>query len=215
MSIDRAEQNRGAEPSRGKDRAKIPADFPAAPLTLEGYSILHQMFRVRRRQLRALDAAKRDAAINDASKLFSEMARREDGETALFSEIGHKGDLMIVHFRRSFDELGQAEHAVAGLALSDYLEPTTSYLSVIEIGLYEATVALYRKLIENGVGPHSPQWKSEIESELARQREKISTAAVSENPRASVPVLLSDGQETRRRRQLVSPADRGSPALDA
>ena len=45
---------------------------------------------------------------------------------------------------------------------------------MIEIGLYEATVALYRKLVEQGIGPHSPQWKSEIESEIARQREKIS-----------------------------------------
>src|SRR6202161_2020890 len=164
----------GPEQPRGKDRAKIPGDFPAAPLTLEGYSILHQMFRVRRRELRALDGAKRDAAIAAAAKMFTEMARREDGETALFSVLGHKSDLMIVHFRRSFEELGHAEHEVAALALSDYLEPATSYLSVIEIGLYEATVALYRKLIENGVGPHSPQWKSEIESELARQREKIS-----------------------------------------
>jgi peroxiredoxin len=156
------------------DRAKIPGDFPAAPLTLEGYSILHQMFRVRRRQLRTLDTAKRETAVNEAAKLFGEMARREDGETALFSAIGHKGDLMIVHFRRNFDELAQAEQAVSALALSDYLEPTTSYLSMIEIGLYEATVAHYRKLIENGIGPHSPQWKSEIESELVRQREKIS-----------------------------------------
>ena len=170
MSTDRGEQNRGKD----RPKTKIPGDFPAAPLTLEGYSILHQMFRVRRRELRALESAKRDAAINEASKMFGEMARREDGETALFSAIGHKGDLMIVHFRRSFEELSQAEHAVATLALSDYLEPTTSYLSVIEIGLYEATVALYRKLIENGIGPHSPQWKSEIEAELARQREKIS-----------------------------------------
>ena len=168
MASDRAEQN------RGKDRPKIPADFPAAPLTLEGYSILHQMFRVRRRELRALDAAKREAALKDASKLFGEMSAREDGETALFSALGHKGDLMIVHFRRSFEELGHAERAVAELALSDYLEPTTSYLSVIEIGLYEATVALYRRLVESGVGPRSPQWKSEIDSEIARQREKIS-----------------------------------------
>jgi chlorite dismutase len=168
MSSDRGEQN------RGKERAKIPGDFPAAPLTLEGYSILHQMFRVRRRQLRALDGAKRNAAIDEASKIFGEMARREDGESALFSALGHKGDLLIVHFRRSFEELAQAEHAVAMLALSDYLEPATSYLSVIEIGLYEATVALYRKLVEQGVGPHSPQWKSEIETELSRQREKIS-----------------------------------------
>ncbi len=158
---------------RSSNEPKIPADFPAAPLTLEGYSILHQMFRVRRRDWRSLDAGRRKAAVEDASRLFDAMAGREDGQSALFSALGHKSDLMVVHFRRSFDELGQAELAVAGLALSDYLEPTTSYLSVIEIGLYEATVALYRRLIEKGVGPRSPEWKIEIDAEVVRQREKI------------------------------------------
>jgi peroxiredoxin len=158
---------------RSSNEPKIPGDFPAAPLTLEGYSILHQMFRVRRRDWRSLDAGRRKAVVGDASRLFDAMARREDGESALFSALGHKGDLMVVHFRRSFDELGQAELAVARLALSDYLEPTSSYLSVIEIGLYEATVALYRRLIEKGVGPRSPEWKIEIDAEIVRQREKI------------------------------------------
>jgi chlorite dismutase len=81
---------------------------------------------------------------------------------------------MLVHFRRGFDQLKDAELAVASLSLSDYLEPTTSNVSVIEIGLYEATVALYQRLIEKGVGPRSPEWKAEIESEISRQREKIS-----------------------------------------
>ena len=152
--------------------AKIPGDFPAAPLTLEGYSILHQMFRVRRRDWRSLDSG-RPIVLDDASKLFDAMARHEDGESALFSTLGHKGDLTIVHFRRSLEELNQAELAVARLALSDYLEPTTSYLSVIEIGLYEATVALYRRLVEKGISPRSPQWKIEIDAELVRQREKL------------------------------------------
>src|SRR6267378_5154620 len=87
---------------------KIPGDFPAAPLTLEGYSILHQMFRVRRRDWRALDVGRR-TVLDDASTQFDAMARREDGESALFSTLGHKGDLTIVHFRRSLDELKEAE----------------------------------------------------------------------------------------------------------
>jgi len=159
--------------TRSSNEPKIPGDFPAAPLTLEGFAILHQMFRVRRRDWRALDASRRKTMVDDASRMFDAMSRREDGESALFSALGHKGDLMIVHFRRSFDELGETELAVAGLALSDYLEPTTSYLSVIEIGLYEATVALYRRLVEKGIGPRSPEWKTEIDAEVARQREKI------------------------------------------
>ena len=159
---------------RSDGERKIPADFPAAPLTLEGYGILHQLFRVRRSAWRALDDATRRAALEQASKLFDELSRREDGETALFSALGHKGDLIIVHFRRSFEQLNETELAVARLALHDYLEPTTSYLSVIEIGLYEATVALYQKLIENGVGPRSSEWKPEIDAEISRQREKLS-----------------------------------------
>src|SRR3984893_2954054 len=157
---------------RSSNETKIPGDFPAAPLTLEGYSILHQMFRVRRRDWRALDNGRR-TVLDDASTLFDAMARREDGESALFSTLGHKGHLIFSHFRRSLDELNQAELAVSRLALSDYLEPTTSYLSVIEIGLYEATVALYRRLAEKGIGPRSPEWKIEIDAELLRQREKM------------------------------------------
>jgi hydrogen peroxide-dependent heme synthase len=159
---------------RNSNDPKIPGDFPAAPLTLEGYCILHQMFRVRRRDWGSLDVG-RQTVIEEASRMFDVMARRDDGESALFSMLGHKGDLMVMHFRRSFDELGHAELAVAGLALSDYLEPTTSYLSVIEIGLYEATVTLYRRLIEKGIAPRSPEWKIEIDAEILRQRDKIAT----------------------------------------
>jgi peroxiredoxin len=159
---------------RSGDTPKFPADFPAAPLTLEGFSVLHQMFRIRRPEWRALDAASKQTVLAEATGLFSEMSRREDGESALFSVLGHKGDLMIVHFRRGFDELARAQAAVAGLRLIDYMEATTSYLSVIEIGLYEATVALYQRLAKTEIGPKSAEWRAEIDSEIARQRQKIS-----------------------------------------
>ncbi|MDB5108424.1 MAG: Chlorite dismutase [Candidatus Binatus sp.] len=159
---------------RSAERPGIPADFPAAPLTLEGFSILHQMFRVRRNDWRALDAAAQKTVAADASAKFEELARREDGESAVFNLLGHKGDLIVVHFRRSFDELASAESEVAGLKLADYLEPTTSYLSVIEIGLYEATVALYQRLAQAGITSRSADWKTEIDAEISRQRQKIS-----------------------------------------
>jgi hydrogen peroxide-dependent heme synthase len=152
---------------------KIPAEFPAAPLTLEGYSVLHQLFRVRRAEWRALAAATRQAMIGEAAAAFDEMARREDGESAIFGALGHKGDLMAIHFRRSFDELGVAQRAVAKLRLTDFLEATTSYVSTIEIGLYEATVALYERLMEKGLTPRVPEWREAISAELEHQREKI------------------------------------------
>ena len=42
--------------------------------------------------------------------------------------LGHKGDLMLVHFRDSFDELNAAELQLNRTALQDYLEPVHSYL---------------------------------------------------------------------------------------
>jgi chlorite dismutase len=95
------------------------------------------------------------------------------GQSALFSLIGHKGDLMLVHFRNSFAELNQAELFLAGLRLSDYLEPTTSYLSIIELGLYDSTLKIYKELAEQGIQPHSDQWKAEIECKLNRHREAM------------------------------------------
>jgi chlorite dismutase len=62
---------------------------------------------------------------------------------------------------------------VGRLALSEFLEPTTSYLSVVEIGLYEATVKLYAQLAENGVKPHSPEWIRAVKDDLEDQRHKL------------------------------------------
>jgi len=154
---------------------KTLADVPAAPLTLEGFGILHQMFRLRRQPWRGMPEPQRRQMVDDAVKTFAAMASREDGESALFAELGHKGDLLVIHFRRSFDELNAAQIAVGGLSLSDYLEPTTSYVSVIEIGLYEATVALHARLAEESIRPRTPEWQRAADAELASQRHKIAS----------------------------------------
>jgi chlorite dismutase len=86
------------------------------------------------------------------------MESHPEGGTALFSQLGHKGDLLVVHFRRSFDTLNETELALAHLELNEYLEPTQSYLSVVELGLYESSVQLYESLLEKGIAPGSPEW---------------------------------------------------------
>jgi chlorite dismutase len=80
---------------------------------------------------------------------------------------------MFVHFRKSFDELKQAELELSHLALADFLEPASSFLSVIELGLYESTVKLYRALTERGVEPNSAEWNRETEDLMQRQAEAM------------------------------------------
>src|SRR5258708_6495269 len=148
-------------------------EIPAVPLTTEGYSVLHQMMRLRWTAWRALPDSTRSEIAQEAAAVLGEMEKNSAGQSALFSLIGHKGDLMLVHFRKSFADLNQAELKLAGLRLSDYLESTSSYLSIIELGLYDSTLKIYKELIDQGIQPHSDQWKAEIDCKLGRHREAM------------------------------------------
>ena len=149
------------------------AQMPEVPLTTEGYSVLHQMMRFRWTAWRALPDATRKEIVREAAALLGEMEKNKDGQSALFSLIGHKGDLLLVHFRKSFADLNQAELKLAGLRLSEYLESTSSYLSIVELGLYDSTLKIYKELADQGIQPHSDQWKAEIECKLERHREAM------------------------------------------
>src|SRR4030095_14235155 len=123
-------------------------ELPATPLTLDGSYILHQMFRVRWAAWRALASSQQKHILTNAVAMFGEMESNKQAATGLFSALGHKADLMLVHFRKSLDELNNVELTVAQSELCEYLDPSTSYLSVVELGLYEASVKLYSELTE-------------------------------------------------------------------
>ena len=152
--------------------AHIATRLPAVPLTLEGHSVLHQMFRFRWAEWRKLDKARQAQIAGEVGAVFS--AAEEAGETALFSMLGHKGDLMVVHFRESFDDLNSAELQLSRTDFAAFLEPIHSYVSVIELGLYDSSVKLFRALAERGILPLSEEWNQEIEGTLQRQRAAMS-----------------------------------------
>jgi len=146
-------------------------DLPAMPLTLEGLSVLHQMFRFRWTAWRELGPSQQAGIATEASALLA--PNEAAGQSALYSMLGHKGDLMLVHFRDSFDELNAAELRLNRIALQEYLEPTHSYLSVIELGLYDSSVKLFRQLTERGVAPQSEEWNREVQDTMERQRQAM------------------------------------------
>jgi hydrogen peroxide-dependent heme synthase len=159
------------------------AQVPPVPLTIEGYSVLHQMLRIRWAEWRSLRPAQKTEVLQEASGALSKMEQNSTGQSGLFSLLGHKGDLMLVHFRESFEELNQAELQLSRLRISDFLEPTTSYLSVIELGLYESTIKTYKALAENGIEPHSEEWNRQIADTLARQKEAMRPRLFPEIPK--------------------------------
>jgi chlorite dismutase len=143
------------------------------PLTLEGASVLHQMFRFRWIAWRALSLPERERVIDEAVELL-EPAERGSGaprpnQSALYSLVGHKGDLMLVHLRDSIEDLNRFELEFAQTDLYEYLEPTHSYLSVVELGLYESSAKHYAHFAEHGIEPYSPAWNAEVKEVLDRQ----------------------------------------------
>ncbi|MFZ3212177.1 MAG: hydrogen peroxide-dependent heme synthase [Terriglobales bacterium] len=147
------------------------AQMAQVPMTIEGASVLHNMARFRWAGWRALPEAERQAIAGEAATAL--VPAEETGKSAIYSVLGHKADLMLVHFRDSFDELKAAELRSHGLRLHAFMEPTTSYLSVVELGLYDSSVKLYRSLAERGIEPHTPEWDREVEDTMARQREAM------------------------------------------
>jgi chlorite dismutase len=143
------------------------------------------MMRFRWSAWRALSSDARAAMLAEAAAALEAMAKPDNGrQSAVYSLLGHKGDLILVHFRRNFEELVQAQTQLARLAISDFLEPTGSYLSMVELGLYESTSETYGELARRNIKPHSEEWKLEIEAVLERHRKAMASRLWPEIPAA-------------------------------
>src|SRR5690242_15792489 len=96
----------------------MPEPTPA-PLTVEGSAVLHQMFRFRWREWRALPGWQRERMINEASGVLGRMEKGEEqghpNQSAVYSQLGHKGDLLLIHFRDSLEDLNKTEMELARL----------------------------------------------------------------------------------------------------
>jgi peroxiredoxin len=148
-----------------------PAVFPPVPLTLEGSALLHQFFRFKWKAWRATAKADRDRIAANAVGVLKGLERANSDapvRSALFSQLGHKGDLILIHFRDSLETLNQVELDLAQTELYDYLTPVHSYVSVVELGLYESTRKTYEAAAAKGFEQHSPEWNAEIATSLQR-----------------------------------------------
>jgi hydrogen peroxide-dependent heme synthase len=153
------------------------AEFPPVPLTLEGSALLHQFFRFDWKSWRACEVADREQIAGEFGAALQKLERSSDGkvQTGLFSQLGHKGDLILVHFRDSFEALNQVELDLAQLRFSKFVTPTHSYVSVVELGLYESTRKTYEAAAAKGAEPFTPEWNAEIEGSMKRGADAMKT----------------------------------------
>lgn len=149
------------------------SSIPDVPQTLEGYYVLHDVYRIDwPKWWRAQEKAGYE--ITDAAGLWLKQALSSDqGDTAAYSILGQKGDLMLVHYRRTPEELSRAEMSFRRLELFEYLQPVYSYVSVIELSMYELTAVVARKVAEAGLKPGTSEYEAEFAAEMERQKPRV------------------------------------------
>jgi chlorite dismutase len=154
----------------------MPDSHPPVPLTLEGSSVLHQFFRFDWKAWKGYAPSERGSIVAKAVETLKTIERRDvngPARSALYSQLGHKGDLMLIHFRDSLEELNQVELAFAQTPLYDFLELRHSYVSVVELGLYESSRKTYEAATTKGFEQFSAEWNTEIAASLERGAEAM------------------------------------------
>ena len=171
---------------------QMPDSHPPVPLTLEGSSVLHQFFRFDWKAWKSFADGRGGSnapserkghaetepggVIADAVATLKTLERKDasaPARSALYSQLGHKGDLMLIHFRDSLEELNQVELALAQTPLYDFLELRHSYVSVVELGLYESSRKTYEAASAKGFEAFSAEWNAEIAASLERASEAM------------------------------------------
>ena len=155
---------------------QIPDSHPPVPLTLEGASVLHQFFRFDWKAWRAYAPSERGGIVAKTIETLKVLERKDANaaaRSALYSQLGHKGDLMLIHFRDSLEELNQVELALAQTPLYDFLDLRHSYVSVVELGLYESSRKTYEAASAKGFEAFSAEWNAEIAASLERGAEAM------------------------------------------
>ncbi len=155
-----------------------------APETLEGWYVLHDVYDLDWTSWWSLEEEDRDEIIQELTIWLAAAAGVERGDSAAFSVVGHKGEVMFVHYRSSPEVLGGIERDLRGLAFNDFLVPSYSYLSVIEVGLYEAMAMASLRLAERGIERGSKEHEEAFASELEAQKDKLAARLYADIPGA-------------------------------
>ncbi|MEK7411714.1 MAG: hydrogen peroxide-dependent heme synthase [Planctomycetota bacterium] len=141
------------------------------PQTREGWYVLHDCYVVDWPLWRACHEG--NDVIDEAKAWFERHSSIERGDTALYSVVGQKADFLFLHYRESVAALDEVELSFRRLRLHGYLKPSYSFLSVIELGLYEVTAGARRSLMARGLTPESASWNEAYKAEVERNTEGL------------------------------------------
>ncbi|WP_276273121.1 heme-binding protein [Haloarcula litorea] len=109
------------------------------PQTEEGWYVLHDCRTVDWDAWRDAPQRVRERALSEGVEFLSAYEAVEDareGQTAVYTVLGHKADLLILHLRPTMADLDAAERHFEQTELARFTERSFSYVSVTEASGY-------------------------------------------------------------------------------
>lgn len=151
-------------------------DVNPPPETAEGHFVLHQCFSLDWERIQAAPDADRSTMTEEAVRFFADhVGSPAEGSTGIFSIVGGKGDLMVIHLRPTLDEVNAVELAQAQLALSHHMKLTSSYVSVVELSVHGGMRKRNEKMLKDrGLEPGTEPFEQAMaafEAAEAQRRE--------------------------------------------
>lgn len=145
-----------------------PASVTIPPATLDGWYVLHQLFRIHWPLLKSLEPSRLTAVLAEFGVWLDERAPgRDGGWSGAYEMVGAGADLLLVHFRPDLEGLIAAGREVAWSDFGELLEPDHEYVSVVELGMYGLTTRLAAE-----VDPADREaWDAALAQALDEQRE--------------------------------------------
>ena len=178
VPVDRAKNTKNVMEPNMKDLEVI------VPATLDGWSILHEFYQVDWPRWNQLDLKSQKELVQDyvdyldSNGVYDENA----GQSAIFQILGHKGDFLHLHFRKDFHALGVVENEFKKTKISSYMISTSSYVSILELGMYDYTMKLEKELRSKEIEFESEQWKKEWSEAMESQKQRVFGRLFSEIP---------------------------------
>ncbi|QPC47765.1 hydrogen peroxide-dependent heme synthase [Mangrovibacillus cuniculi] len=110
-----------------------------AAQTLDGWYSLHDFRTMDWVSWKALTADERGNAIAEYQAFLEKLDETQTegkGSHAFYSIVGQKADIMLMILRPTMKELNVLENEFNKLTIAEYLLPSGSYVSVVELGNY-------------------------------------------------------------------------------
>ncbi len=137
------------------------------PETTEGWYVLHQIFTWNRAQVRAASSEARKSALDVLDQLSTPAG---GGWSAVVPLIGSRSDFMLVHFRPTLEEIGDAQVAVSSLPLFDAAARDYHFLSITEAGLYYGSAELEKEAVARGGKVGDDAHREAMAARVAKER---------------------------------------------